>query len=82
MEAFSERQIDMFGDGHGEQLIEDLHALKAVEKSYGVRLESPRGPQGHGDAATALSIALHTMKKNSWQMAESAGSGRPLVCWP
>lgn len=83
LEAFSERQIDLFSSGHGEQLIDDLRALKAVEKSYGVRLESPRGPQGHGDAATALSIALHTMKRNSWQqMAEAANSGRKLVCWP
>lgn len=83
LEAFSERQIDLFSSGHGEQLVDDLRALKAVEKSYGVRLESPRGPQGHGDAATALSIALHTMKRNSWQqMAEAANSGRKLVCWP
>ena len=41
-----------------EQLIEDLRQLRAVEKSYGVRLTSPKGPSGHGDSATALSIAL------------------------
>lgn len=55
LEAFSERQVELF---HDDDLLQDLRALKAVEKSYGMRLESPRGTRGHGDTATALSIAL------------------------
>ncbi len=56
LEAFSEANIDLYPD---PLLLADLRALRVVEKSYGLRLESPRGPQGHGDAATALAIALH-----------------------
>ena len=77
LEAFRERNIDLFPD---ENLIRDLKQLRVVEKSYGVRLDSPRGPNGHGDSATALAIALHT--------ASSITDGRPgtvegpLVCYP
>ncbi|MEX1095345.1 MAG: terminase large subunit [Planctomycetales bacterium] len=59
LEAFNERNIDVFDH---PQLIHDLRNLRVVEKSYGVRLDSPRGLSGHGDAATALAIALHTLK--------------------
>lgn len=80
LEAFSERQIDLYPD---ETLLADLAALRVVEKSFGSRLESPQAKDGtHGDAATGLAIALHTMKKHSWQAAADAESGRPLVCWP
>ena len=61
LEAFSEGNIELYGN---PILLSDLRALRVVEKSYGVRLESPRGPSGHGDAATALSIALHIARKN------------------
>ena len=59
LEAFSERQLDLYPD---PQLRADLHSLRVVEKSYGVRLDSPRGVNGHGDCATALAIALHLAK--------------------
>ena len=59
LEAFSEGNIELYGN---PILLSDLRALRVVEKSYGVRLGSPRGPSGHGDAATALSIALHIAK--------------------
>jgi phage terminase large subunit-like protein len=60
LEAFSEGQIELYPH---PRLLADLRALRVVEKSYGVRLDSPRGPNGHGDAATALAIALHVMKR-------------------
>ena len=59
IESFSERTLDLYA--HPE-LLSDLKALRVAEKGYGVRLESPRGPSGHGDSATALAIALHVAK--------------------
>ena len=59
LEAFSEGNIELFDH---PQLISDLKSLQVVEKSYGVRLDSPRGLNGHGDSATALAISLHTQK--------------------
>lgn len=43
-------------------LLADLSKLRLVEKAYGTRLESPRGPSGHGDLACALSLALFVGK--------------------
>jgi phage terminase large subunit-like protein len=60
LEAFSEKLLSLF---HDPQLIADLRALRIEERSYGVRLTSPRGPSGHGDSATALSIALLAAKR-------------------
>ena len=61
-------------------LIDDLKALRVSERSYGVRLESPRGPSGHGDSATALAIALHLarQKKGLPRLA----SDRRLLVYP
>lgn len=55
LDAFTSRSIELYDDG---RLLADLRQLRCVERSYGVRLDSPRGPSGHGDAATALSLAL------------------------
>lgn len=57
--AFRDRTVDLYPH---DQLLDDLQSLRVVEKSYGVRLESPRGPNGHGDCATALSMGLHVAK--------------------
>jgi phage terminase large subunit-like protein len=43
-------------------LLDELKRLCIVEKSYGMRLESPLGPTGHGDMATSLAIALLLVK--------------------
>ncbi len=59
LEAFTESNIGLYNH---PRLIADLKALRVVEKSYGVRLESPRGLNGHGDCATALAIALNLAK--------------------
>jgi phage terminase large subunit-like protein len=55
LDAFTSRNIELYRE---PQLMQDLARLRVVEKSYGMRLESPRGPTGHGDAATGLAIAL------------------------
>jgi hypothetical protein len=65
--AMATQLLDVFTSGllslyHEPQLLEDLDRLVIVEKSYGVRLESPRGPSGHGDLATALALALLAAK--------------------
>jgi phage terminase large subunit-like protein len=77
LEAFSEGTIDLY---ECPQLLADLRSLRVVEKAYGCRLESPRGPGGHGDAATGLAIALHLAR----QTAEyrPATVNRPLLCYP
>ncbi|HUY91388.1 MAG TPA: terminase large subunit [Pirellulales bacterium] len=59
LDAFSARNIDLFDH---PQLLADLRSLRVEERSYGVRLTSPRGPSGHGDCATAMSLAIHTAR--------------------
>jgi phage terminase large subunit-like protein len=79
MSAFTERQIELFGSS---ELVADLAALRVVEKSYGVRLESPRGRAGgtgHGDTATALSLALFESRGHHENVQTRT---RPLVMWP
>jgi hypothetical protein len=74
LEAFTERAIDLYDD---PELLADLRGLRAVERQYGVRLESPRGPAGHGDSATGLALAMYGARR--------AGGGRvrgELVCYP
>ncbi len=60
LEAFGEGNIGLYNH---PRLIADLKALRVVEKSYGVRLDSPRGLNGHGDCATSLAIALNLAKQ-------------------
>ena len=60
LEAFSNRNIDLF---HRE-LVADLRALRVEERSYGIRLVPGKTESGtrHGDAATALALALLAAK--------------------
>lgn len=55
--------IESFQDGRFqfydcESLKRDLHKLRVEEKSYGVRLVSPRDGEGHGDTFSAFANAL------------------------
>lgn len=59
LSAFSDGRIKLYPH---DQLIRDLKNLRVIEKSYGVRLDSPRTKGGHGDISTALAISLHTAK--------------------
>jgi phage terminase large subunit-like protein len=76
--AFNDRRIELFDDA---DLLADLARLRIVEKSYGLRLESPRDGRGHGDIASALSVALLAAKS----IASAPGPpriDRELVIWP
>lgn len=81
LSAFSEKLIELWPD---PALLADLRNLRAVEKQYGVRLESPRksGGEGtaHGDTATGLSIALHVARRAAWLPTQQTTG--PLLCWP
>jgi hypothetical protein len=77
MSAFQERRLALFPH---EQLSRDLRALRLVEKSYGVRLESPRGPDGHGDAATALALGLHGVRSIEHRPPSTVPG--ELICYP
>ena len=77
LEVFNERLIDV---PDNEDLLADLRKLRIVEKSYGIRLDSPRGPSGHGDTATGLAIALHTAKRLAWHGLSTVQG--ELVCYP
>lgn len=77
LETFNERLIDV---PDNEDLLADLRKLRIVEKSYGIRLDSPRGPSGHGDTATGLAVALHTAKRLVWYGISTIQG--ELVCYP
>jgi len=55
LSAFNDSRIDLYGC---PELIADLRRLRVVERPNGCRLESPRDASGHGDRATAFSLAL------------------------
>lgn len=85
LEAFAERRIDLFDDGGDSQaLLADIRALRVVEKNYGLRLESPHGTHhggtNHGDAACALSLALHAIRAGLTR--RPVQDNGPLTCWP
>lgn len=85
LDAFNESRIDLYNK---PDLIADLKALRAVEKSYGLRLESPRKKAAeeneagtrHGDSATALGLALIAAKRAVVIPATTVDG--PLVCYP
>lgn len=77
LDAFGEGRIEIYPD---PRLLADLRSLRVAEKSYGIRLESPRGPSGHGDTATALAIALHVAGKYGVYGPPTVTG--PLLCWP
>lgn len=76
LENFVEHRIELFPH---TQLIQDLHNLKVVERSYGCRLESPRGTEGHGDAATSLAICCHIAKNSQIGMARQFSPAHELI---
>jgi hypothetical protein len=55
IESFTDRRLQLYDC---EPLRRDLLKLRAEEKSYGVRLTSPRDNEGHGDSFSAFANAL------------------------
>jgi hypothetical protein len=78
-EAFREKTIDLYPE---PGLLEDLRSARIVEKQYGVRLEFPRGPNGHGDRGTALALALHACSRFGRGPAGPPKLDRAIVSYP
>lgn len=80
IQGFRDHNVDLFED---DKLSADLRNLRAVEKSYGVRLEPGKALDGegtkHGDAAMAFAIALTIGQDISHGPARI---NRPLICYP
>lgn len=55
IESFADRRLLLYDY---EPLRRDLLKLRCEEKSYGIRLSSPRDGDGHGDSFSAFSLAL------------------------
>ena len=55
IECFNDRRLKIFPC---EPLKRDLLRLRAIEKSYGFKLESPRDSEGHGGSYSAFALAL------------------------
>jgi hypothetical protein len=73
LDLFASEKVDLYDE---PSLVRDLYRLQLTEKSYGVRLESPRGLDGHGDVASAATYACYALRD-----AAFAGGlhGRPPV---
>ncbi|MEQ8787145.1 MAG: hypothetical protein RIC55_12640 [Pirellulaceae bacterium] len=80
VEVFNARDIDCPAD---PQLEYDLRHLRLVERSYGFRILSDRsGEAGHGDVATALSIALAIAKPLEGMVGQFWGGHIPASSCP
>lgn len=55
IESFDDHRFQFYDC---EPLRRDLHKLRVEEKSYGMRLTSPRDGDGHGDTFSAFALAL------------------------
>jgi phage terminase large subunit-like protein len=55
IESFTDRRFQFYPC---EPLKQDLQKLRVEERSYGVRLTSPRDSDGHGDTFSAFALAL------------------------
>lgn len=55
IECFQDHRLKFF---ECEPLRRDLLKLRVEEKSYGIRLTSPRDGEGHGDSFSAFALAL------------------------
>jgi hypothetical protein len=55
IECFQDHRVQCYPC---EPLRRDLLKLRVEEKSYGIRLVSPRDGEGHGDTASAFCLAL------------------------
>jgi phage terminase large subunit-like protein len=76
LEAFTSRQLELYNH---PGLLADLRRARLVERSYGMRLESPRGVHGHGDLATGFMLALLAARRRPALMATI---DRPLLLHP
>jgi len=71
IESFQDRRLQFYPC---PLLQRDLLKLRVEEKSYGMRLVSPRDGEGHGDLFTALSLALLIASELSIKKPFTAGA--------
>jgi hypothetical protein len=77
LEAVNARLLECYDDA---DLRRDLGRLRLVERSFGVRLQSPRvAGEGHGDSASALANALVALRRIRDVSRPIEG---PLIVWP
>lgn len=70
-EGFADRRFLFY---ECEQLRRDLLKLRVEEKSYGIRLTSPRDGDGHGDLFSAFALALLLAHEFSGKKRITAGA--------
>lgn len=70
IESFGDRRLELYPC---ETLHRDLTKLRVEEKSYGLRLVSPRDGDGHGDTFSAFSLALLVAHDFAGRRVISAG---------
>ena len=68
IESFTDCRLQLYNFG---PLRSDLNKLRAEEKSYGIRLTSPKDGDGHGDTFSAFGLAL--------LVAHEVAGKRPIV---
>ena len=76
IESFTDRRLQLYDC---EPLRRDLLKLRVEEKSYGMRLTSPRDGEGHGDSFSAFALALlvgHELAGKRPIVAGAMGSDR------
>ena len=79
--------VDRFAGGTlalypDDDLLAELRRLRIVEKSYGLRLDSQRGKDGHGDRATSLALSVLAAKRFGRRPLQLANGGAPLILYP
>jgi hypothetical protein len=78
IEFFNDRRIQLYDC---EPLRRDLHKLRVEEKSYGMRLTSPRDGEGHGDSFSAFALALLMANEVAGKAPVVAGSWGDETDW-
>lgn len=76
IQAFQDRRLMLYPH---ERLRSDLLRLRTEEKSYGVRLIAPRGPDGHADVFSAFAYALLLGNEFAGKKPVIAGAVGPLT---
>lgn len=76
IQSFNDRRVELYPH---EDLRRELKKLRVEEKSYGFRLVSPRDEHGHGDIASAFSIALIAASELAAKPVHRVGAVDPLL---
>lgn len=72
IEFFNDNRIELYDC---PPLKRDLKVLRVVEKSYGIRLTSPRDGTGHGDTFSAFALALLVAHEIAGKQSSIVGGG-------